>query len=469
MKRITDNGLRIADYGLRIADNGLRIADYGLRIADYGLRIAAVAIAGLFAGTASAETWSLEQCIDYAMKNNISIQQQEMRIVEGENSITEAKDRFLPQLDAGANQSFSFGRGLTAENTYADRNTQSTSWNVGLSLPIFQGMAEYRGLKMAKASLRQYVLETEALKDNVALNIISQYLQVLYAKEVAKTARVQLELAEFQVERQKALIEAGKVMEATLYDLEATAAQDRLQVVTADNDTKTALVNLANLLQLRGIDGFDVQPLGDAQPPIPGPDEVYDSAMANNNTILGARQALEVAKQNISYAKSGYLPTLSFSAGLGSSYYKTSGYENEGFGSQMRHNFSKNLGFSLRIPLFDGFSTRNNVRRAQVQKTNAELQLDQRSVDLYKDIQLAYYQAVGARERYLTSEETLEKTRLSFESTRERFDLGRATQADYEQAKNNLYRTEISRIQAHYEYLVRQKILMHYADPASFR
>ncbi len=131
----------------------------------------------------------------------------------------------------------------------------------------------------------------------------------------------------------------------------------------------------------------------------------------------------------------------------------------------MRHNLSTYLGFSLRIPIFDGFNTRNSIRRAKLQKANAELAYDQRNLDLYKEIQLAYYQAVGARERYVTSGETLEKTRLSFDSTRERFNLGRATQADYEQAKNNLFKTEISRIQSRYEYLMRQKILMFYANP----
>lgn len=159
---------------------------------------------------AQAQAWSLDSCISYAISHNINIQQQELSVREGELAITEAKDRFLPSLDASASQSFNFGRGLTSENTYANRNTSSFSWNVGFSLPLFQGTAEYRRLKTAKLSLRQYLLETEAAKDKVTLNVISQYLQVLYCKEVAQSARSQAELSAFQVERQKALIEAGK-------------------------------------------------------------------------------------------------------------------------------------------------------------------------------------------------------------------------------------------------------------------
>lgn len=414
--------------------------------------------------TVSAEAWSLDKCISYAIENNINVKRQALWIKEGELQENEAKDRFLPTLDASASQSFNFGRGLTSENTYADRNTSNSSWSVGLNLPLFQGTAEYKRVKIAGMSFRQYVLETEAAKDNVALNVISQYLQVLYCKEVEQSARSQAELSAFEVERQKALIDAGKVAEATLYDLEAVAAQDRLQVVTSANETQTAIVNLANLLQLKDIKDFDIIPLEEADPVVPGPDVVYSSAMGINNSILGARQAVNVANENISLAKTGYIPTLSFNAGLGSSFYKVSGFPNENFSTQMKNNYSTYLGFSLRIPIFDAFGTRNSVRRAKVDKTSAQLSLEQQESDLYKDIQLAYYQAKGARERYLTSGETLEKTRLSFESTRERFNLGRATQADYEQAKNNLFKTEVTRIQAHYEYLIRHRILMFYAE-----
>ena len=420
----------------------------------------------LVAADASAQQWTLDSCVAYAVDHNMEIRQQALRVRDGELSITEAEDRFLPNVDASASQSFNFGRGLTAENTYANRNTSSTQWNVGFNLPLFQGLSEYSRLKAARLSLKQYLLETESAKDNLTLNIISQYLQVLYNKEIARSARSQAELSEFEVERQKAMVEAGKVAEATLYDVESVAAQDRLQVVTADNDIQTALVTLANMMHLDRIDGFDVAPLEGDDGILPTPEDVYRSALGINNSLLGLRQAVKVAEENIFLAKTGYIPTLSFNGGLGSSYYTVAGIPSEGFAGQMRHNFSTYLGFSLRIPIFDSFSTRNSVRRAKIQKLNAELQLEQRETDLYKDIRLAYYQATGAKERWLTSGETLEKARLSFEATRERFNLGRATQADYEQAKNNLFKTETAGIQAHYEYLIRKRILLFYSTPS---
>lgn len=426
--------------------------------------IIALAAAAPLCGSA-AEAWTLDSCVSYAVSHNINVKMRELQIRQGEQDITEAKDRFLPSLDGSVGQSFNFGRGLTAENTYANRNTSNFQWGLGMSLPLFQGGAEYKRIKVAKASLVQLLYENEAAKDNVTLNVISQYLQVLYCKEVEASAKAQAELSAFEVERRKALVDAGSLAEASLYDAEALAAQDALQVVTSANDTQVALVNLANLLQLPTAEGFDILPLPDDEPLIPRPEAVYDAALGNNNALLGARQAVAVAGHNISLAKAGYMPSLSLSAGTGSSFYTVSGFDHESFSAQMRHNLSTYIGFSLRIPIFDGFSTRNSVRRAKLQKSSAQLNLDLAESNLYKEIQLAYYQASGARERFITSGETLDKTERSFEAVSERFNLGRATQADYEQAKTNLFRTQVTRIQARYEYLMRYRILMFYANP----
>lgn len=414
-------------------------------------------------GSATAdETWTLQRCVDYALENNLTVKNSRLQVDQSEIEVTSAKDAFLPTLSASASEGFNFGRGLTSDNTYADRNTSSFQWGVNMSLPLFQGLSDVRQLKVAKSAMQQYLMEFEAAKDDLTLNIMAQYLQVLYNKEVAKSAISQLSYSTYEVERQKALVDEGKVAEAYLYDAEAQQAQDRLQVITAENDVRVALVNLANLLQLPTADGFDVAPLDEENPEIPGPDVVYSRAMEHNHSILSARQGIVTARDRVSYARSGYMPRLSFDASVGSSYYTVAGYDNQPFATQMRNNFSTYLGLRLSIPIFDAFSTRNNIRRARLQETSARLELDRRESELYKTIQLAYTQATGARDKYLTSSETLDKTRLSFEATRERYALGRATPTDFEQAKNNLFRVEISRISSRYEYLLRYRILRFY-------
>lgn len=413
-------------------------------------------------GVRAQEAWTLQECVDYALENNLTVKNTRLQIDQAELDVTSAKDAFLPSLSANASEGFNFGRGLTADNTYADRNTSNFQWGINLSLPLFQGLADVRQLKVAKSSMRQYLLEFEAAKDDLTLNVISQYLQVLYNKEVAHSAKSQLAYSTYEVERQQALVDAGKVAEAYLYDAEAQQAQDRLQVITAENETRVALVNLANLLQLPSVEGFDVAPLEEESPEIPGPDVVYSRALEHNHAILSARQGILTAQDKVSQARSGYMPRLSFDASVGSTYYTVAGYGNDPFGTQMRNNFSTYLGFRLSIPIFDAFSTRNNVNRARLQETGARLELDRRESDLYKTIQLAYTQAAGARDRYVTAGHTLEKTRLSFEATREKYDLGRATPTEFEQAKNNLFRVEISRISSRYEYLLRHRILRFY-------
>ena len=414
--------------------------------------IIAPLLAIAMSGSATAdETWTLQRCVDYALENNLTVKNSHLQVDQSEIDVTSAKDAFLPTLSASASEGFNFGRGLTSDNTYADRNTSSFQWGVNMSLPLFQGLSDVRQLKVAKSAMQQYLMEFEAAKDDLTLNIMAQYLQVLYNKEVAKSAISQLSYSTYEVERQKALVDEGKVAEAYLYDAEAQQAQDRLQVITAENDVRVALVNLANLLQLPTADGFDVAPLDEENPEIPSPDVVYSRALEHNHSILSARQGIVTARDRVS-----------FDASVGSSYYTVAGYDNQPFATQMRNNFSTYLGLRLSIPIFDAFSTRNNIRRARLQETSARLELDRRESELYKTIQLAYTQATGARDKFLTSSETLDKTRLSFEATRERYALGRATPTDFEQAKNNLFRVEISRISSRYEYLLRYRILRFY-------
>ncbi len=433
-----------------------------MKITSYTLAFLVAAAMG--AQSSAAEVWSLDSCVNYAVAHNLTVQGSRLNIMDGELSLTEAKSSFLPSVRGSASESFSFGRGLTSANTYADRNTSNFQWGVSLDLPLFQGTAEYHRLKVAKSNLTKLLYEYEAAKDNVTLNVVSQYLQVLYAKEVCESYASQLALSTYEVERQKALVEAGKVPEADLLDAESQMAQDRLQLVTAQNDVQIALVELANLLQLPSVEGLDVMPVSEGEPIIPTAEAVYNSALIHNNSIMASRQGITVAENQISLAKAGYIPQLGFGSSVGSSYYTVSGYPNESFGSQMRHNFSTYVGLTLSVPIFDAFSTRNSVRRARLQKITAELELDQRSTELYKAVQLAYYQAKGARDRYFTSQETLQKTSASFKATQEKYNLGRSTPAEFEQAKNNLSRMQISSIQAHYEYLLRHRILVFYQN-----
>ncbi len=412
--------------------------------------------------SAIAQPWSLDSCINYAIEHNITVTQRDLDRSSAQLTVTEAKDRFLPQLEAGANQSFNFGRGLTSENTYANRNTSQLGWNVGLSLPIFQGLSAKRQLDYSRANLLAVVQQYESAKDDITLNVISQYLQVLYTAEIHAVAQEQVRLSQVELQRRKILLEGGKIPELDLIQAESQLAQDELTAVTTANDHTLALLDLSQLLQLPSADGFDIAPLHDDNTPLLSADDVFDNASRHNHGLKAAELTVQAEQKSISVAKSGYLPRLSFNAGIGSSYYKISGMDNAPFHRQMRDNFNKSLGFSLSIPIFDAFSTRNSVRRAKIRKLQAELQLDDTRTRLYKDIQQAHTRAVSAEKKRQSSIVAREATKKALDAMQEKYNFGRANATEFEQAKTAYIKASSEAVQAKYESILRNRILLFY-------
>lgn len=427
----------------------------------------------IFAGTvmlmassvsARGEAWSLDSCINYAIDHNLDVRSALIERYKGDLNVTEAKDRFLPTLSAGAAQSWSFGRGLTAENTYANRNTSSLGWNANLSLPLFQGLSAMRQLRQAQANIRTLDLQVEDAKDNVTLGIMAYYLQVLYNREMLAVRREELRLSQTQLQRQNDLLESGKVPEVDVLQAKAQVASGEVAVVNAENDYRLALVDLTRALELDDTRDFDILPVDlDSNISLPASaDEVYRNALNTNNGILAARSGITLADHAVSIAKSGYLPTLSFNAGLGSNYYTLSGVENPPFDRQMKDNFSKSIGFSLNIPIFDAFSTRNRVRQARAQRLSAELEVQRRESDLLKTIRQAYSQAEGATAQYKAGEAAVTSAKAALDAMTDKYTYGRANATEWEQARSTYITTLSQQVQAKYEMILRTRILNFY-------
>ena len=428
------------------------------------LLISALLLAGTM--TAAGETWNLDQCINYAIDHNITVKSRKNDVASSRQSVTDAKSRYLPTLSANAGQSWNIGRGLTAENTYADRNTSNFQWGASFNLPVFSGLSTTRQVAYAKANLATVTEQYEAAKEDISLNVITAYLQVLYCKELHEVAAGQVELSEYELTRRQALLEAGKIPEIDMLEAKSQLAQDELNMTQTSNDIRLALVDLAQLLELDDINGFDITPL-DAESTLVAmtPDDIYNAALQYNHTILAARNGILASEKNVSLAKTGYIPTLNFNAGLGSSYYKISGIPNDNFGRQMKNNYSTYFGLSLNIPIFDALNTRNSVNRAKVQGVAARLQYDDACQRLFKSIQQAYYQADGAKHKLESSKVAEDAAAKAFEAMREKYNLGRATPSEYEQSKTKALRATAERIQAGYELILRTRLLEFYATP----
>lgn len=427
-------------------------------------RHAAVLLSAAICLTASAREWTLQECVDYAIEHNLTVRMQDLERRNAEQQVISAKDAVLPQASGSASQSWNFGRGLTAANTYADRNTSQFGASIGLQLPLFNGLQTVRNVEYAKASLTAVVEELESAKDDVVLRVMAQYLQVLYCSELEGVATSQAELTVEEMQRRQALLDAGKIPEADMLDAKSQAAEAKMQLVQARNDRMMALVDLAQLLRLESVDDFEVTAIDtDILPEIRNPQSVYESALGINHTIRAGQLQVQAAGRRVSLAKTGWIPRLSFNAGLGSNYYKVSGISNESFGQQMKHNFSQYVGFSLSVPIFDAFSTRNQVRTAKLQRLNADLQLETQKDNLFKAVQECYYQAVGAREKLTSAEESCTASAAALAAVQEKYSLGRATATDFDTAKNRFVQSMSERARARYELILRARILDFYA------
>ncbi|MDE7407876.1 MAG: TolC family protein [Muribaculaceae bacterium] len=416
----------------------------------------------LTALSCQAQIWTLDSCINYAIEHNITVQERALDKINADNQISEAKSAFLPTAAASASQSFNFGRGLTSENMYANRNTANTQWNVGINLPIFQGLSNIRQLAYAKASLRAIVESYEAAKDDVTLNVISLYLQALYNEEIYAIAKEQEALSANELQRRHDLMEAGKIQEIDVLEAQALLAQDQLATVNAHNDYTMALVDLAQLLHLRQPEQMQIAPVDSPLPIIPEANIVYQKALTSNHYIISGKERITAAQRYTDVAKTGYMPRLNFNAGIGSSYYKVSGFDSPAFSTQMHDNFNTYLGFSLSIPIFDAFSTRNNVRKARIQLLTAKLDLEQAEDNLFKAIQQSYYAAISAATQFEASSEAERATNAALQAILEIYDVGRATSTEFETARVNYLKAKSQRVRAKYELLLRTRILEFY-------
>ena len=414
--------------------------------------------------------WSLQRCIDYAIEHNVDIRQAENTAEQSAVEANTAKWARLPQVSGSASQSWNWGRTQTAvvdeatgdySTVYVNTNNKNTSMSLGASLPLFTGLQLPNQNSLAKLNLKAAVADLDKAKEDIAINIASSYLQALFCRELLDVARSQAELSKTQCARIEALAGVGKASPAEVADARSRVAQDELSVVQAQNNYQLALLDLSQLIELPTPEGFELEaPV--AQPelaPLSSPDEIYQIALMDKPVIQAARYRLQGSEHSIRIAQSGYYPQLSLNGGLGTSYYSTI---DRSFGNQMRDNFSKYVGFSLSVPLFNRLATRNRVRLARLQRDNYSLQLDNTKKALYKEIQQAWYNAAAAETKYTSSHAATLAGEESFRLMSEKYESGKANAVEYNEAKQNLLKVQSDELQAKYEYLFRTKILDFY-------
>ena len=416
------------------------------------------------------QSWTLRECINYATAHNINILQAEIAVEQSEVEANTAKWARLPNLNASGSQSFNWGRTQTAikdEDTgdyttkYVDTSSRGTNMSLSTSIPVFTGFQIPSQYNLSKLNLKASMADLQKAKEDLAINIASAYLQALFNKELYQVALGQAALSQEQYSRIETLEKLGKASVAELAEAKSRVAQDELNVVQTNNNYRLAILDLTQLIELETPEGFEVANPDEAFQlnPLTPPDEVFSSAIANKPSILAAQARLEGSKENIKIAQSALYPSINLNGSLGTNYYSTL---NRSFSQQLGDNFSRYVGISLNIPIFNRFATRNRVRSAKLQRDNYALQLENAKKTLYKEIQQAWYNATAAQSKYASSEAAAEASQASFELTSKKYENGTATAVAYNEAKQNLMKAQSDELQAKYEYIFRSKILDFY-------
>lgn len=417
--------------------------------------------------------WSLEACINYAYANNLQLKQkmeeQEARKVELHTS----KHSWLPAVNANMGQSFQFGRSTSKSGVIVDQNAANTTFSINLDMPIFDGFKIPNDIAARKLDLQAAIESLNKAKEDLAVNIASYYLQVLYNKELQRVAQLQVDLDREQVNKTEAMVNAGKVPLSQLYDIKAQLARDEVTLTEATNNVQLALLDLAQSLELERSDrSFDVvtpqitDAVAENMSSILPPETIFDQAVTFKPQIKEQEYLLESQKRMLKVAQAGYYPKLNFGASYSNGYYHTSmGGEfadTRSFGDQLKQNGQKIVGFSLSIPLFNRFQVRNSVRSARIGINNQQLLLENSKKTLYKEIQQAYYNATAAQEKYTASDKSVASSREAFSYAQARYEAGKSTVFEFNEAKTKYAQSLAEQAQAKFDFIFRAKILDFY-------
>jgi outer membrane protein len=431
------------------------------------------------ASFAQEKKWTLKECINHAIKNNISIKQSELDLQTTTISKKDAIGNFLPTLTGGASHRWDFGFSINPiTNDRTNQTNQSSSFGLNGGVDIYKGLQNVNQFRKANLSIIASQYQLTKMQEDVALNVANSYLQILFNIENLKVQTVQNLLDTKQYNRTVQLVDAGNVPKGDLLDIQATMASGKQRVIVAENALMLSKLSLAQLLQIQDFQTFDV-----SEEDIPTmlsnilnetPEAVIAKAKENRTELKLAKANLEIANKDIQIAKGGYQPTLTLGYGLntGISYNKTSffnqsngqiDYNNASpFFKQFENNFGQNIVVSLNVPIFNGFATRNNVQRNKVNYEKVKLNVSQQELDVERNVFTAYTDTKAAKESYEAALQIEKARELAMQYAKDRYEIGMMNIFDYNQSQTAFVNAQSEVLRTKYDYIFRIKILEFY-------
>jgi outer membrane protein len=451
--------------------------------------------------SAQDKKWTLEECVDYAIQNNISIKQSELDLKNANINRKDAVGAFLPSINGNASHSWNIGlnQNITT-GLLENQTTQFTSAGLNVGIDIYNGLRNQLQLRKSNLQIIANQYQITKMQEDIALNVANAYLQILFNKENLKVQVQQKAYDVKQLERTQELVEAGVVPNGDLLDIKATVASDNQRVIAAENALLISKLSLAQLLRLEDFVNFDIDdnqiPSFNSEILLQSSQDIMQKAKETRTEIKIAQSNLELAQKDVSIAKGAYQPTISgfYSFSTRAAYSdKIVGFQPDinnptsvigyvdgtnqavlqqnflpilgnpdSIIDQFSNNKGQNFGLQLTIPIFNGFATRNNVQRSKVALERAKLNLEQQNLDVERIVFTAYSDANSAKESYEAAETTLLARKLSFEYAKARYEVGLINVFDFNQAQTLYVNAQSEVLRTKYDYIFRTKILEFY-------
>ena len=436
------------------------------------IALCAVAIAlTASAGETVSGTWSLQQCIDYAMDHSLQLRQKQVTVDRNEVQVEARKGALFPSLSFATNQSASWRPWSEAYYNLSDGNLNSTSSEVnyngsyGLSAnwTVWDGGRNRKQLKKSRLAKEQSEVDIESTRLSLQEQIVQIYVQILYQTEAVRVNREILANTRIQADRAKAMYEVGNMSRADYAQMEAQVSQEEYNVTNAETQLASFKLQLKQLLEIVDSPDFDVA-VPEINPDnvlaiLPTPADVYDMALNTRPELRYYRLGIESAEMDIDIAKRGYYPTLGMSAGINTS--NMSGLD-KSFGTQLKTNLNNNIGLSISIPIFDQKQNKTNVATARLARESAQIELELEEKQLRSDIETYWLNAVNAQQQFRNATTSVESMRTSYDLVSEQFAVGLKDIVDLQTGKNNLIQAEQQMLQAKYTAVLNRALLLFY-------
>ena len=423
---------------------------------------------------ASAKTWTLKECLDYAAQNNISLKKASITRLSAHEDMLESKSALLPSLDASTSQSlilrpFPEEGGATVANGYVqssvDKLYYNGSYGINLNWTVWDGKRTRNQIRLNNLSEQQAVADSATMANSIHEQITMLYYQILYSKEAVEVTRQTLEASKVNENRGKVMVEVGKMSRADLAQLTAQRAQYEYNVVAAESNVRNFKRQLKELLEITDNEPFDIEAAGsldgDALAEIPSMLSVYNSALSTRPEIRAQKIAIESGDVSLEIAKAQKMPTIGLVSSLSTN---TTTMSNDGWGSQLKTNMSMAAGFTVSIPLLDNRKTKTAVNKAVLSRMSNELELKNLETQLSSNIENYWIQAVDCQSKYKAAKVNTQSQQESYDLLSEQFSLGLKNIVELMTGKNNLLSAKQNELESKYMAIFNILMLKFYAN-----